>query len=240
MGAFIKGCGAKAHDSSKTLVGGTSILWGFGGSQEDKLRECWKGGLPFFHLDHAYFKRGYRNPPDYGRFRANYCHFHQTRLIKNLPPERANPLRKRLQAWKKDGANVIVIIPSDRISGFLGEREWAKRMALELKRHTDRSIVVKEKGPGLGDYLANAWAVVSLTSVAEVEAVMAGVPVFVGPHSPACQVGSAWIEEIERPQYPDREDWLRTLSYSQFDTDEMASGKAWGIMKELYGNHDIL
>jgi len=195
--------------------------------------------LPFIHLDHAYFKRGYRNPPDTANFRVNYCHFHQTRLITGLPPDRADQWRKRVQPWKTDGASIIVIIPSDRISGFLGEREWAKRVSQELRRYTSRPIIVKEKGPGLDGYLKTAWAVVSLSSVSEVEAVLAGVPVFVGKHSPANQVGSGWIESIESPQYPDREDWLRTLSYSQFNGDEMASGKAWGILKELYGDHEL-
>jgi len=245
MARFAKGCGAKIHDPTRSLLGGTSVLWGFQCGHEDKFSQCWQEDRPFLHIDHAYFKRGYRTPPTEARFRVNYCHFHQTRAMEGLSSDRADEWRKYLQPWKSDGAAVIVIVPSDSICKVisvvygknLNNREWASVTSDNLRRYTDRPILVKEKGPGLDGLLKNAWAVVSYSSVSEVESVMAGVPVFVGMHSPAFPMSSGEIENIERPRYPDREDWLRTLAYSQFTAEEMGNGKAWRILKELYGDH---
>lgn len=142
---------------------------------------------------------------------------------------------------------MVVVEPSRSVcrvlSGVKGKeidpKAWVKSTALRLHSLTDRPIVCKEKGGGFLGEIANAHAVVSLSSVAEVEAALNGVPVFVTEDSPAWPVNAGGLEDIEHPARPDREDWIRTLSYSQFNVDEMSSGKAWGILKELYGDHDI-
>lgn len=151
--------------------------------------------------------------------------------------------------WKKDGRAIVVIVPSPRITNAIGvlrgahnnPEDWSRRIVEKLSGITNRPTVIKVKGDGLSGVLANAWAVVSISSVAEVEAVMAGIPVFVSQDSPARQVGLSLhdLERIDDPIYPDRENWLRTLSYSQFDTDEMRSGYAYNKLKELYGDSDL-
>ena len=58
-----------------------------------------------------------------------------------------------------------------------------------------------------------------------VEAVIAGVPVFVA-NSSACEpVGMTDFSRIESPIYPNREPWLAHLAYSQFSYEEIESGK---------------
>lgn len=228
-----KGFKATAYEPDRTLLGGLSLLWGFDEAHLQKMRECQRKGFPFIHMDHAYFKRGYEN----GLFRANFNHFHQTRLL-DVPSDRSHLGRKRLQEWKTGGRHVVLILPSERICNYLtktSQKNWQRVTFDEIRKHTDRPIVVKEKGPGLAGPLKNAWACVSLSSVAEVESVLAGVPVFVSQHSPACQVGLQDLSLIEKPISPDREMWLNTLGYSQFHVSEMADGTAASILRNLYG-----
>ena len=249
MACFAKGARAKTYDPDHTLVGGTSILWGFQGGHIDKLLRCFQNGYPFFHLDHSYFKRGYRNPSEEGNFRVNFRHFHQTRVIPDLPADRAGMWRNRVGGWKTDGKVVVIVEPSPNITRVLGTlsghhvhpKDWCRSVEEKVKRFTDRPVYRKEKGGGFEGVLRNAWAVISISSVAEVEAAVYGVPVFVGEDSPARCVGLSLdeLDKIETPTYPDREDWLRTISYSQFSGEEMQTGKAWGILRELYGDHHI-
>lgn len=217
-------------------MGGLSLIWGFGDPHEQKIIHCMREKLPFFHMDHAYFKRGY----EHGNFRVNFGHFHQTRTL-DLPEDRSGLARKRLEEWKQ-GRDVVVIVPSERIcmilsalqGRFVGPKDWCRATEEELKKHTDRPIVRKEKGGSILDVLRNAHAVVSLSSVAEVEAAVRGIPVFTSWDSPACQVSEKDLSKIETPIYPEREGWLRTLSYSQFTLEEMRNGTAASILKELY------
>jgi hypothetical protein len=211
-------------------------LWGFGDDNERRLIWCRENDLPFLHMDHAYFKRGY----EHGNFRINFKHFHQTKLL-DVPADRSERGRKRLQDWKK-GSHVVIIVPSERISYVLGykHKEWVRSVETELKRHTDRPIVIKHKGGSVLDALRNAHACVSLSSVAEVESVVYGVPVFTSEHSPASPVSLKDLSLIESPVYPDRDKWIDTLSYSQFHIEELSSGKAWDIVRNLYGIEHLL
>lgn len=205
------------------------------------MLECLKKGLPFLHLDHAYFKRGY----EHGNVRVNFGHFHQTRLL-DLPGDRVQLARKRLEPWKK-GRHIVIAAPSERICRVLARlrgippntKDWCRMAESEVKQHTSRPVVVKEKGGSFLDAIRDAHAVVSLSSVAEVEAVVHGVPVFVTQDSPAFQVGLTDLRKIEEPIYPDREKWLRTLSYSQFTLEELSNGTTRRIVEEVYGLSDL-
>lgn len=206
-------------------------MWGFDEDPLLKYRECLDKGLPFFHMDHAYFKRGY----EHGNFRVNFGHFHQTRIL-DVPSDRSALGRKRLKEWKQDGTLVVVVVPSERICHLLGTtpKIWQRQATEEIRQHTDRPIVIKEKGGSILDTIKNAWAVVSLSSVAEVESVLSGVPVFVSRDSPAYPVGLCDLSQIETPVYPDRDQWINSLCYSQFHISEMESGKAADILRDLY------
>jgi len=200
-----------------------------------------RNNLPFLHLDHAYFKRGY----EHGNVRVNFGHFHQTALLPVT--DYGTPLAsKRLQPWKKDGSQIIVISPSESITRVLyavdpikypwrSSKEWVSWSTSELTRYTRRSVIVKKKGGSILDFLRNAHACVSLSSVAEVESTVFGVPVFTSDDSPAAQVSEKDLSRIETPIYPDREQWLKTLSYSQFHSSQLADGTAITKIKGLYG-----
>jgi hypothetical protein len=237
--AIGKGLNAEAVHADHNSTSLLPIFWGFDDPILGKVMKLMQEGKPFLHLDHAYFKRGY----EHGNVRLNFGHFHQTRLL-NVPDDRAALAKKRLEPWRKSGSHVVIVSPSERICRVLSKlrgipanaRDWCRWAEMKLKQHTDRPVMVKEKGGSFLDAIKTAWAVVSLSSVAEVEAVVHGVPVFVTQDSPAAQVGGHDLSQIESPIYPDREMWLRTLAYSQFHLSELADGTTKRIVEELYGD----
>lgn len=209
-----------------------SAFFGFDSGYLDKMLQCWREEKPFIHLDHAYFQRGY----DKGNFRVNLSHFHQTRIL-DAPDDRLKALGVGVEPWRK-GREVLVIAPSRRICEALGVVHWAKDTANKLRKWTDRPIRIKEKGPGLLGELKDCHAVVSLSSVAEVEAAKHGVPVFVTKDSPAAPIAELDFSKIETPVYPDRDKWLASLAYSQYHVSEMSLAIKT-IRKMLDGDYNL-
>lgn len=190
---------------------------------------------PFVYVDHAYFDRGY----DRMNFRVVLNGLHQTKVRYDLPDDRMRRFCPFPRPWGK-GSKVIVIPVPPNHARFHGAEDWTDRTVETLKRHTDREIIVKHKsGPPLASVLGDAWAVVSHSSVAGVEAAYNGTPVFGPQTSPAHYVGEEELSQIESPATPEREAWLRTLSYSQFHLSEIKSGMAWEVLEALYSKDSL-
>ena len=186
-----------------------------------KRREA---GEPFVFMDHAYFDRGYEN----ANFRVLLNSIHRTNTLDGLSVDRKPKGEKE---WHQ-GDKVFVIPVPPNIAEWHDAHRWTTETIERLRQHTNREIVVKPKnGPPMRDLLRQAWAVVSHSSVAAVEAAYLGVPVFGPKTSPAYPVGLADLSKIEEPIKPDRDKWLRTLSYSQFSFNEIRNGKAWAVLK---------
>ncbi len=181
---------------------------------------------PFVYMDHAYFERGYEKE----NFRIIFNGIHQTGVIPGLPNRTAR-LCPFPRDWKQ-GDHVIVIPPPPNVCKFHKAETWVSETVAELKKHTDRRVIVKPKsGPPLGEF--SCWAVVSHSSVAAVEAAYMGTPVFGPETSPAYPVGLSDLSQIESPIFPDRTEWLNTLCWSQFHLTEILSGFAWEAIKRL-------
>jgi hypothetical protein len=56
------------------------------------------------------------------------------------------------------------------------------------------------------------------------QAVIAGVPVFVGPDSLAHDVANLNLANIETPHMPHRENWLVNYAHTEWTVDEIKSG----------------
>lgn len=182
-------------------------------------------GEPFIFMDHAYFGRGYQN----GNFRVLYQSIHRTNEL-DVPNDRRPEHPK---PWKQ-GDQIFVIPIAPNIAEWHGAHEWTTRTVKKLKQYTDRDIIVKPKqATPMANLLHRAWAVVAHSSVAAVEAAYFGVPVFGPKTSPAWPVSEPDLSKIETPRMPKRAKWLNTLGYSQFTLDEIASGKAWAVIKEI-------
>lgn len=117
---------------------------------------------------------------------------------------------------------------------FHDDAKWNHRIIDQLCALTDREIYIKDhKSNGMSDALKDCWAVVTHSSVAGVEAALAGIPVICPDTCPAYPVGNQ-VERIESPIMPDRDKWVNTLTYSQFNLDELKSGFAWDTIKDMH------
>lgn len=181
-------------------------------------------GEPFIFVDHAYFKRGYDDGGGTigGNYRVIMSDIHQRKLVER---PKAKTFVYEGRDWRK-GDDILIFPPSETIATLFDAQNWVEDTKHELRKYTDRRIVVKNKyaPQTLKDYLKNAHAVVGYGTVASVEAVLYGVPAFCGPRCPATPVGLKSLDQIESPVYPDREPWFKCLTWSQFHLSEIRSG----------------
>ena len=77
-----------------------------------------------------------------------------------------------------------------------------------------------------------AWAVVTSISMAAIDAVCMGIPVFTSEYSAVRQLGLQDLSKIEEPVRPQREPILWSLAYNQFTPEEIASGYAREVLTE--------
>ena len=72
--------------------------------------------------------------------------------------------------------------------------------------------------------VSEAYAVVNCSSNPATQAVMQGVPVFVGPDSLAYDVGNHDLARINSPSMPDRTQWLNDIAYTEWTLVEIEQG----------------
>ena len=225
--AFAKGCGASLCQSEEGLKDGPAVLMGFDQNTDDLVIQCMNECRDFYFIDHAYFDRGY----ELGNFRVIKNGIHQSKVIPAPKSER------KLEPWKKPHEDdfVIIIPPPPKLIKVFDLDGWTEETVKTVKKYSDRPILVKGKDAlmPLSLYLTKAHCLVSFSSVAEVEAAQAGVPVFVSDYSPASPVGCKDFRQIESPIYPERQGWIDSLNYSQFHTSQMESGEAWRILNAV-------
>lgn len=158
---------------------------------------------------------------------------YQMRSIRDVPADRWAALKTSVTPWRKDGRHIVVAQPTPTYSLSHDDAEhWTERTLAALNTLTDRPIVIRDKEdkkPLQAD-LDGAHCLVAHGSIAAVEAVICGCPVFVHPDSAASLVGLIDLEMIETPVYPDREPWLRSLAYSQFNEQELVDGTLWRLL----------
>ena len=78
--------------------------------------------------------------------------------------------------------------------------------------------------------LEGAHCLVTHGSIAAVEAVILGCPVFVHADSAAALVGKTELKDIEKPAYPDRTAWAHALAHCQWNEHELAAGVHWKML----------
>ena len=72
--------------------------------------------------------------------------------------------------------------------------------------------------------LTNTYAVVNWSSNPAIQAVMAGVPVYVSKHSLSYGVGNPIYSDYNNPLKPDRQQWLNDLAYTEWSVPEISQG----------------
>lgn len=195
-------------------------------------------GRPWIYWDRGYCRRVFATDLPVGS-NGGYYRWHveafQMREVRDVPADRWKAADTPMRPWSGPGRHIVVAEPSATYQRFHGIEGWTERTIARLKQLTDRPIVTRDKEMQRGarklrQDLAGAHCLVTHGSNAAVEAAILGCPVFVDPCSAAAHVGLTDLNEIERPVRPDREAWVRSLAYSQFNERELVDGTLWKML----------
>ena len=210
------------------------------------MKQCWEDKRDFYYMDSGYLGnyKSSINPNGWKWFHRIVKNDLQHNEIIDRPSDRWDALRHKIPNWKKDGRNILVVMPSEKPAKFYGidMAQWRGEVISTLKQHTDRPIIVREKASRperikktIYEELDNTFAVVTLQSIAATEALLYGVPAFTLAPNAAQLLTSQDIKGIEHPLYPDKDlvyKWACHLAYGQFHIDELKDGTAHNILKE--------
>lgn len=204
--------------------------------------KAWReAGRDFITWDRGYLRRVFATwlpnghdlgvPGGFYRWTVNAF---QMRSIRNVPDDRwrALKLETSVKPWCKSGRHIVVADTGFDYWDLHADRDWTKRAVAALKSFTDRPIIVRDKEckVPLYEQLKGAHALMTHGSIAAVEAVVMGYPVFVHSDSAAALVGETDFSKIETPVYPERQAWLNALAYSQFSEAELIDGTLWRLI----------
>jgi hypothetical protein len=202
-------------------------------------------GRKWIHWDRGYLRRvfatGLPRGADGGYYRWGINAF-QMRRIEDVPDDRwralvpgnaVDPRPLELKPWHQGEHILIAPAGGTDYANLHGTQNWLNETIVRLKQLTDRRLIVRDKESKvpLADELANAHALVTHGSIAAVEAVIMGCPVFVDECSAARMMGHTDLALIEEPIYPDRERWCWSLAYHQFCESELVDGTLWRLIR---------
>lgn len=224
------------------------------------VRNFQKKNKPFVYIDTGFFYPGAKL---YHRVSVNDF---QSYTILKRPDDRWKYFNQNgmdLRPWNKNGRDILICPPTTKtMHGFHPEKSivqmpeivenWTNETIELLKKYTDRNIILRTK-PGvkqrrlhndtLNEFLNknSIHAVISLSGCVAPECIIKGIPAFVHPTNSAAPVSETDFTKIETPLYPDREEWLYSLSYDMWRAEEMKSGEAWksGILPRLKQIYDL-
>jgi hypothetical protein len=168
-----------------------------------------------------------------------------------LIPNRANTLGLGVTPWTNSGYNIVIACQRSDSEQWTGQSPtiaWLTETARKIRQHSDRPIVIRPHPrqrianipgcviespkpiPGTYDSfdydqcLKTAWAVINHNSGPGTQAILKGVPAFVGSSSLAMSVGNLDIANIENPLRPDRSQWIEQLAHTEWTIPEIESG----------------
>lgn len=163
----------------------------------------------------------------------------------DVSDDRWSQLGARLHPWRSDGELIVIAgqVPRDTSCQHIDMRAWVREAAAVMRRRfPDAPVVFRphplrpraidpgrgvavDRGP-LAETLARTRLVVTFSSTAGVDAVLAGVPTLAcDPMSMVWRLCPQGLEgEVARP---DRAGWARWIAYCQWTLEEMAQGLPW-------------
>ena len=168
----------------------------------------------------------------------------------NLIPNRAATLGLVSKPWRS-GTNIVIAMQRHDSGQWHDQppiNQWLESTVAEIRNHTDRSIVIRSHPrsgchipPGClidrphlnaGSYddfdfervLDTAHCVLNWNSGPGPQAVINGVPAFVGPSSLASPIANWDLSQIEKPSHPDRTQWLEQLAHTEWTVEEIKTG----------------
>lgn len=218
-------------------------------AQRKTVAECKATGREFYYIDTGYVGNLWKRK-DWHRVVKNGMQHGNP--IYDLSEVRFNNITKgqefvRFKKWRKDGRNILIVTPSDKPCNFYGinKNNWLNNTLSELKKHTDRNIIVRDKGlrkDRIGSKSIynqfvddDIFAVVTYNSIAATEAIGYGIPAFTLAPNAADSFCLKDLSKIETPLYEDEDKvkkWQHWLGYCQYTPQEMSNGLAFKLIEE--------
>ena len=221
---FAMGCGGRivSCEEAGDNIATFGILRGTG--------EVIKKAKNFWYIDHGYMGRSTPPKSMNGYFRIVHNNFWHDGSG-NYPSDRLEEAVPYMFNWRKNGNHIVVVPPSQAMSLYLGLESWLEDTIKEIKKYSDRKIIVTKKSERgipekpLKEHLKNAWVLVTDHSNAAMEAMLRGIPSIMT--NPQRRLSS--IKNIENP--PLDRSILNNLAYQQWSLKDMRNGKAWQELK---------
>lgn len=191
---------------------------------------------PFVYWDRGYWFRVYATwlpRGTNGGYYRFHCNSYQLQQINPRSADRWNAMKIDVRPWNKGGRHIVIAAPTRTYSRFHRTESWIADTIDALARVTDRQLIIRDKESKrpLQQDLEGAHCLVTHGSIAAVEAVICGTPVFVHRDSAAALVGQTDLKKIETPVYPERQPWLQALSHNQFNERELVDGTLWSLLE---------
>lgn len=231
------------------------VIRGLGGFSRKTIDHCIDKHRTFYYIDTGYIQPETRK--DYHRVVKN--HLQHIGPIVERPLDRIKNLnwQYRRPSRKKQGY-ILIAAPREKVMTLYGEdlNSWLDKTVTEIKKYTDRPIVVREKPDRevriktdtIWNALKDAHCLVTYNSIAATEALLFSTPaIALAPNAASvmCNTDLADLEHENKLKIYTKEEqqaYLAHLSYLQFNTYEMRSGYAYRTIEELsdhYADYSI-
>ncbi len=149
---------------------------------------------------------------------------------------RWNKLYLAVAPWQKHGKHILLCKQRGIGSQAMAQpHNWGDTMARRLQKLTDRPIVIREHpafaerrglpARTIEDDLRDAHCLITFSSGAANEAIVAGVPVFYGaPHLIMETAAKQGFDKLEEPYLDSRDDAFAKLAWAQWTLSELSTG----------------
>jgi hypothetical protein len=240
---FAKGAGFPIEDYDYNFGTKPILIRSMG--KRKLIKQCWEDKHTFYYMDSGYVGnyKSKANPYGWKLWHRIVKNDVQHTEIIDRPDDRWKRLDYPIET-RKQGNHILLVTPSEKPCKFYGidKDTWVKETVAEIKKHTDRPIVIRDKAPRqqritrtIFEDLKDCHALVTYQSIAAVESVLYGVPAFTLAPTAADPVCDKDLSLIEDPTIQDMDKiykWAHHLAYGQFHIEEMKTPKAWSILRE--------
>ena len=207
------------------------------------MASCREEGRDYYYVDTGYFGNDKRK------------HFHRVtknamqwigELDLNCPDDRFMRTQTALKAHKS-GNDILICPPSEKAMKYwsMNVDEWLESTVAAIMERTDRKIVIRKKGSRRERTTVdtmemaldrNVHCMVTFNSIAAVESLIYGKPVFVlGPSGtnaaePLANTDLDMIDDPWMPSFDHVRALCSNLAYHQFTVAEFRNGTAWAML----------
>lgn len=215
--------------------------------KKDLINYRLENNLPFYYMDSGYLGnyRSERNPEAKKLWHRIVRNGLQHNEIIQRPDDRWKRLGLKIKKpIKRKGSAILLALPSPKPCKFydIDLDKWTADTIAEIRRHTDREIIVREKPKLRAERVNNSiyedfektHVLVTYNSIAAVESVLHGIPAITLAPTAADPVCDKHISKVEDPtiQHIDKlTAWAHHLAYGQYHYQELESGHAYRMLK---------